>query len=161
MSTIIYIHYYLYYLQVHSMIIYLFSPICPVPTGPSHSYYDIIDCISYAVLYIPVTVFKRQFYFLIPSLFNPAPQPHSSLTAVRSSLYLWVGFCLFVYIVLKVPHVGDPMHLSLSDWLVTLSTISSMSALALGGNKEPLSKANLLLYPSISVLEASATISMY
>ena len=61
-------------------------------------HYSIIVYIPYAVLYIPVTFYNRQFLFLNPfALFHPSPKLYTLWQSSVCSLYL--SFC-FVYFVL-------------------------------------------------------------
>ena len=86
-------------IYTHYKLITMISPgiIC------HHSYWNVIDSISYAVYYILVTYYTYiwSLYFLILFTYFIRPSTSSSLRTTNSSLYLWICFC-FILCVLKL-----------------------------------------------------------
>ena len=103
----------------------LCSPQVELPSVPLHHYYNIIDCIHYAMLFLPVTYSFHDWKLLSPSPLHPfcPPAPSNHQFSVCIALIL-----LFTYSFFKIPFMsGIIWYLSFSVWLISLSIISCRS----------------------------------
>ena len=100
------------------MIRYLYTlrsnhPCKSVPSDTIISYYNIIDYIPYAVLYIPVTIFtSSNLYFLIPFTFFH-PSPNLDLLFPRAASGLQCSFS------------RGQLFSGLKSWILALCSISA------------------------------------
>lgn len=88
------------------------------------NYYDIVDCIFYAVLYIPVTYLFCDWNFIPLSclhLLHPFLHPLPLWFSVFICLFFSIGFIFYISDISKIL-----WYLSFSLWLISLSIYTWM-----------------------------------
>lgn len=101
---------------------------------PTQSYYNIIDYIPYAVLYILIAYLIYKWKFVLLNLLYLLQHTHNPLPCGNGSFFLCTYGSVFILFVFRL-HLKEIIWCLSFPWLISLSTNLSRSSLAVASDK--------------------------